>query len=254
MRKTFITLLCAVCALAASAQTETRYLRINQLDGTVTEFSVESIDSIDFVTKIEYEAVDLGLPSGLLWATCNVGATSPEEYGDYFAWGETTTKETYTWSTYKWCNGSRDTQTKYCNDSDYGYNSFTDNKTVLDPEDDAAAINWGGDWRMPTLDEIKELNNNCTTEWTTDYNGTGVAGRIVTSKTNGNSIFLPAAGYRYKSSLNYAGSYGYYWSSSLNTRRPDYAYYLYFYSSIYDWSNGDYRYYGRSVRAVCSAK
>ena len=87
------------------------------------------------------EYVDLGLPSGTMWATCNIGANYPEDYGDYYAWGETETKSNYDWSTYKWCKGSEDTLTKYCTDNDYG---TVDNKTVLDPEDDAAHVKWGG--------------------------------------------------------------------------------------------------------------
>ncbi len=256
MRKTFFTLLCAVCVLAASAQT--RYLRINKLDNTVIKVAVSEIDSIDFVTEQElpdfngHEYVDLGLPSGLLWATCNVGANSPEEYGDYFAWGEVTTKESYYWSTYKYCNGSSSTLTKYCNNSSYGYNGFTDNKTVLDPEDDAAHVNWGGDWRMPILTEIQELfdSDNCTWSWTTQN---GVYGRKVTSKANGNSIFLPAAGFRAYSSLNYDGSDGYYWSSSLGAGTPGGAYGVCFYSGSYVWGIYD-RSDGQSVRAVCSSK
>ena len=107
-----------------------------------------------------HEYVDLGL--SVNYATCNVGATTPEEYGDYFAWGEVEPKETYTWENYKYCDGSSTTLTKYCNKSNYGNNGFTDTKTVLDPEDDAAIANWGGAWRMPTYDEFSELKNNCT--------------------------------------------------------------------------------------------
>ena len=193
-----------------------------------------------------HEWVDLGLPSGLKWATCNVGASQPEEYGDYFAWGEVEPKDYYDWSTYKWCNGSYDTQTKYCNDSYYGYNGFTDNKTTLELSDDAANYNWGGAWRMPTKEEQDELRNNCSWEWTTQN---GVYGRKVTGP-NGNSTFLPAAGGHYDSSLRGAGSYGRYWSSSLDTYGPLLAYYLDFGSDYVDWSNG-YRYYGYSVRPVC---
>ena len=186
--------------------------------------------------------VDLGLPSGLKWATCNVGATKPEEYGDYFAWGETTPKTTYDWSTYKWCNGSYDTMTKYCTDSDYG---TVDNKTVLDPEDDAASVNMGGSWRMPTRAEQDELLTECTWTWTTlnGVNGCNVEG------PNGNSIFLPAAGYRSSSDLSRAGSSGYYWSSSLTTDNSYNAFDLYFNSGDVYW-NYDYRYYGQSVRGV----
>ena len=157
----------------------------------------------------EHEYVDLGLPSGTLWATMNVGADSPEDYGDYFAWGETTPKSTYNLSTYKWCKGSLDTHTKYCTDSDYG---TVDNKTTLDLSDDAAYVNWGSSWRMPTDAELKELKDNCIWTWTTQN---GVKGYKVASKSNGNSIFLPAAGYRGDSGLISAGSFGEYLSSSL---------------------------------------
>ncbi|MBR5323787.1 MAG: hypothetical protein IKV14_03075 [Muribaculaceae bacterium] len=193
-----------------------------------------------------HEYVDLGLPSGIKWATCNVGATTPEGYGDYFAWGETSPKTTYNWSTYKYCNGSSTTMTKYCTDSYYG---IVDNKTTLELTDDAAHVNWGGAWRMPTLTEQEELLNtsNCAWTWTTQN---GVKGYKVTSKVNGNSIFLPAAGYRIGGNLDYAGSYGEYWSSSLYTSGSYYAYGVYSSSSYVGWGN-DYRFYGRSVRAVC---
>ena len=186
--------------------------------------------------------VDLGL--SVKWATCNVGAKYPDEYGDYFAWGEVEPKTEYNWSTYKWCNGSYDTQTKYCTNSSYG---TVDNKTVLDAEDDAAAVNWGGAWRMPTKAEQDELRNNCTWTLTTQN---GVNGYKVTSKSNGNSIFLPAAGYRYVSSLLYAGSNGYYWSSSLYTGGPNDACGLGFSSDGVGWGSGG-RYDGQSVRPVC---
>ena len=193
-----------------------------------------------------YYYVDLGLPSGLKWAACNVGATAPEAYGNYYAWGETSTKSTYDWNTYKWENESG--FTKYNIDSRYG---TVDNKTVLELADDAAAVNWGGAWRMPTDAEWTELRENCTWTRTSDYNGTGVAGRIVTSKTNGNSIFLPAAGYRHYDDLNRAGSYGYYWSSSLDTDHPNDAWAVYFYSSYEERSSYN-RCYGYSVRPVLS--
>ena len=188
--------------------------------------------------------VDLGL--SVKWATCNVGADSPEDYGDYFAWGETTPKTTYNWSTYKYCKGSSTTMTKYCTYSDCG---TVDNKTTLELSDDAAYVNWGGNWRMPTIEEQKELLNtsNCTWTWTTQN---GVNGYKVTSKKNGNSIFLPAAGYRYDGNLYHAGSDGYYWSSSLYTSGSYSAYFVVFYSSSVDWFCFNRRY-GASVRAVC---
>ena len=223
------------CAMVRLNETECKY-------GKIEEFTTDEKPTGNG-TLNGHEWVDLGLPSGLKWATCNVGASQPEEYGDYFAWGEVEPKEYYDWSTYKWCNGSYDTQTKYCTDSYYG---IVDNKTTLELSDDAANYNWGGSWRMPTTEEQVELYNNCSWEWTTQN---GVYGRKVTGP-NGNSIFLPAAGYRYGSSLSYAGGYGYYRSSSLNTSYPYYAYSLYFCSDIVGWGSS-YRDYGFSVRPVC---
>ncbi|MCQ2218706.1 MAG: hypothetical protein MJZ33_09555 [Paludibacteraceae bacterium] len=196
----------------------------------------------------KYPYVDLGLPSGLKWATYNVGATKPEEYGDYFAWGETTPQPEsgYSWTTYKWCNGNFDYMTKYCSQSRYG---TVDSLTTLLPEDDAATSNWGSAWRMPTWTELDEMIEGCNWEWTKDYNGTGVAGRIGTSKTNGNTIFLPAAGYRRDGSLYYVGGYGNCWSSSLDTDYIYGAYELYFDSNLIDWGSY-YRQNGQSVRAV----
>ena len=193
--------------------------------------------------------VDLGLPSGLLWASCNVGASSPEDYGDYFAWGETQPKSDYSWITYQHCMGDA-CLTKYCNNSDYGYNGFTDNLTTLLPEDDAATANWGSGWRMPTKEEWQELYNYTTHTWTTQN---GVNGRLFTA-TNGNSLFLPAAGFRDGTSLGYAGTDGYYWSSSLRTHGlPLNAWSLSFSSGYYDMGSSG-RLFGRSVRPVRSAR
>ena len=157
------------------------------------------------------EAVDLGL--SVKWATCNIGAYAPEEYGAYFAWGETAPKSEYDWNTYKWCNGTYDTQTKYCTNSSFG---TVDNKTTLEAADDAATANWGENWRMPIYDEMEELRTECTWTWTTLN---GVKGYSVQGPT-GKSIFLPAAGYRYDSNLDSAGSYGYYWTASLSESSP----------------------------------
>ena len=170
-----------------------------------------------------HEYVDLGL--SVKWATCNVGASKPEDYGDYFAWGETKPKKSYSSSNY----------------------SYTSNPTNLPLSADAARANWGGSWRMPTKAEQDELREQCTWTLTTQK---GVNGYMVTSKKNGKSIFLPAAGYRGGSSLSFAGSHGFYWSSSLNTGITSYAYYLDFFSSYVGW---DYfgRDKGRSVRPVC---
>ena len=204
-----------------------------------------------------HEFVDLGL--SVKWGTCNVGAKKPEESGDYFAWGETCPKSEYTCVNLKYCNKptggnlsqlfriltdrDRDTFSKYCTDSSYGTN---DNRTILELSDDAARANWGGAWRMPTTAEFQELLDKCTWEWT-KINGKN--GYKVTSKSNGNSIFLPAAGYRSGTGLYYVGSIGYCWSCSLNTYVPDSAQYLSFGSGGRD-TGKDYRYCGRSVRPV----
>ena len=221
-------------------------------DGEINIADVNSIINIilgEGVPSQEHEWVDLGLPSGTLWATCNVGANAPEEYGDYFAWGETAPKDYYDWSTYKWCNGSYNTMTKYCTNSSYGYNGFTDGKTELDPEDDAAWFNWGSSWRMPTEEQLNELINICTWTWTQQN---GVNGRLVTGP-NGNTIFLPAAGGRWDESLDSVGSSGYYWtrtSDFFDSYFSDYACSLGFFHSGYVGCDCDSRDYGFTVRAV----
>lgn len=194
-----------------------------------------------------YDYVDLGLPSGTLWATCNVGANAPEEYGDYFAWAEVVTKTSYNWDSYAYCNGTGNQLTKYCNQSDYGYNGFTDALTLLLPSDDAAAINCGVDWCMPTDAQWEELIQNTTNAWVT-LNGVG--GRLFTA-ANGESIFLPASGCYYGANLVGVGGYGGYWSSSLFIDNPSRAWCLNFHSGNGNMSDYD-RSSGQSVRPVRS--
>lgn len=173
-----------------------------------------------------HEYVDLGLPSGLKWATCNVGANRPEDYGNYYAWGEIKTKSEYT----------RD-------------NSITFNKKFKDiggdTRYDVARANWGDTWRLPTRAELKELENRCTWKWTTQN---GVRGYKVTGP-NGKSIFLPAAGYRDGASLYLGGNFGVYWSSTPTATYDDGAYYLYFIGGdeLVDYIG---RYYGHTVRPI----
>ena len=231
------------CTLMDLEYVTTYYVRAYAINKKGVAYGEE----MSFTTKVQAtpEYVDLGL--SVKWATFNVGASTPEEYGDYFAWGETEPKATYSLSTYKWCNGSETTLTKYNTKSS---NGTVDNKTQLDLSDDAAHVNWGGSWRVPTYAEWTELCDQCTWTWTAQN---GVNGYKVTSKKSGytnNSIFLPAAGYRGGSSLDYAGSYGFYWSSSLRTGGPGSAWSVcFYYSNVYR----DYysRYYGLSVRPVC---
>ena len=179
---------------------------------TLGSCSKDDDDEVNDSKADGHEYVDLGLPSGTLWATCNVGASKPEEFGSYFAWGETQPKETYSWSTYKWFKDNE--ITRYCIECEFDSSFGTvDNKTELLPEDDAATVNWGNNWRIPSLDQICELlyGDYTTTEWTTLN---GVSGLKVTSKKNGKSIFMPDGCARYNDSFCYEG-HGFYQTRSL---------------------------------------
>ena len=182
-----------------------------------------------------HEYVDLGLPSGLKWATCNVGANKPEDYGNYYAWGETATKSKYT---------EDNSLTYWHSISSLQSQGIIDGNSNLTTQHDAATANWGGSWRMPTYDEQEELLNNCTWEWTTQN---GVNGHKVTG-TNGNSIFLPAAGRRCGSSLDSDGDFGYYWSST--PYDGYYGAYVLFFSDGREDMHCYFRYYGQTVRPI----
>ena len=198
--------------------------------------------------------VDLGLPGGTLWATRNIGADKPEDYGDYFAWGETTPKAEYHSGTYKWWEKYQDASgnwhkgfTKYCSRSYEGLDNFVDDKTELDLADDAASVNWGGKARIPSIEQIQELVNTCTWQWT-QHNG--VNGQLATGP-NGNTIFFPAAGERWDGPLLNAGYLGYYLSRTLVPYSPDSAYCLNFGSAGVDCEGTILgRFGGFSVRAV----
>ncbi|MBR5633556.1 MAG: hypothetical protein IKW78_00015 [Prevotella sp.] len=236
----------AFLLIAASSEAQT--VNVHKTDGTTVKYDASQVEYIDFseasgsTAPEAAKAIDLGLPSGTKWANMNVGAEKPEDYGLYFAWGETTgyTGDTsdgrlFDWDNYKF--GTSSALTKYTGSD----------KSVLDPEDDAATANWGEGWRMPTKDEIKELFDNTTNEWT-ELNG--VKGRKFTAKNgSGNFIFLPASGFRSGGSLLSVGSGGYYWSSSLDESSPASAYSLSFYSGGAGWGYDD-RHYGQSVRPV----
>ena len=246
MRKSSLLRLCLCLAVALfELPLMAQGVIVYKTDGTQVKFPYEEIDSIvtynvggdvedePVVSPTDARAVDLGL--SVKWASCNVGAESPEEYGDYFAWGETTTKSDYSSST---------SVTYGLSISELESRGIIGADGNLTAAYDAATANWGGNWRMPTLDEMKELLDECTWEWTTMN---GVYGRKVTGP-NGNSIFLPAAGYRYDTSLYFAGSGGYYWSATPGSG-SNCAYYLFFYSGNGGW-DGYYRYYGFTVRPV----
>lgn len=188
--------------------------------------------------------VDLGLDSKVLWAACNIGAATEADDGGCYSWGETTTKGNYTWKTYKYYDASTSTFTKY---------NSTDGKTTLDVEDDAASMNWGTVCRMPTSEELYELqtSSNCTWAWTskTTSSGTSINGHEVKSKTNGLAIFLPASGYRDGTGIGYYGGCGNFWSSTLDSGNKNNAYYLGFLYTNYG-RNSSTRYSGDAVRPV----
>lgn len=193
--------------------------------------------------------VDLGLTSGTLWATMNVGATSETDYGSYFQWGDTVDKRDAdcSWESYKYCNGSDTTLTKYCTISDYG---TVDNKTTLDLEDDAARVNMGGDWRMPSYALMEELARETDREEITNYNSTGVNVFKFTSKANGKSIIFPASGNRDGSSNNNKDHNTYIWSSLVSAWDPKLAFRLDYFAGINDRDNFINRYCGCVVRGV----
>jgi len=285
-----------LCAMFSNAQTATENQPVTENDLNVVLQSI--VNKLDKLKRVQeeltlikkalgimpfvngHECVDLGL--SVKWATMNVGATEVagskknshtgklDCYGEYYAWGETSPKDTYNFSTYTLCEGTYNTMTKYCNLNVYGH---VDNKYTLEPSDDAALANWGGTWRMPTSDEQKELVDNCYWEWTTSYNDTGVKGYIVykvkdvsdkgIKKYSGSStttsasyslsdthIFLPASGLVKGSTFKNVGSSGYCWSSSLGLSDSFYASIFAFNSGKFYWDYFD-RYYGLSVRAVC---
>ena len=223
-------------------------------------YDILQVKDVTFEEAEEHDWVDLGLPSGTLWATCNVGANKPEEYGDYFAWGETESKNYYDWNTYRWMNEGQSSFPWYQINKytfadgnisacwyDSNLNFIGDGKTELQPEDDAATANWGSGWQIPSVAQIQELYNSSytTKEWT---QVNGVNGRKITSKSNGNSIFLPAAGYRYCTSLSNAGD-GRYWARSIGAHYSCSGEGLFFSSGGILWGYHD-RSDGFTVRAV----
>lgn len=256
------------------------YMHVEQTDGTVDSYDVEEVAKVSYdeakfdkgpkplpslggsrIPQLSatvsgnqsgYDYVDLGLPSGVLWATYNLGASQPTDYGDYYAWGETSTKKSYELDNYKWMIAETEKVTKYCINSRFGE---VDGKEELDKEDEAVIAHWGGNWRMPTNEEMVELCNACSWEWTSDFNGSGVAGRIGTSKKNGNVIFLPAAGhYADWDKVSDDGKKGYYLSSSLCPSSNDQASCIYSWDLFMDKNVATFRYYGSSIRPVIGKK
>lgn len=257
MKQTFIKSICLALLACGMMQTATAQgIVVNRTDGTKVYYKASEVQSVEVYGYGEgpgedpdvHEYVDLGLPSGTLWATMNVGAEMAEDYGDYFAWGETSGfkdgKTDFSSATYRYYGS--DGVTKYCTNTGSWY---YDNKTELEMGDDAATVNWGVNWQMPSNDQFEELINNSytTTSWTTLN---GVYGILIVSKSNGNKVFLPAAGARTDTSLANAGSLGNYWSRSLRTDSSACGRLLVFDSSSIRTSGNAIRCFGRSVRPV----
>ena len=227
---------------------------LNFPNGESIKYYVDELESITFEEANDsipqfvdgYECVDLGLPSHTLWATINVGAETPEGFGNYYSWGETETEDIYYWETYNYSDDRGSYISKYCIDENFG---SLDNKTVLEAGDDAATAKWGNLWQMPLYEQIEELKDTCytTIEWTFQNE---VAGILVTSKVNGNSIFLPAAGNIQGNSTSYVGEYGFYWSRSLYSKNDVSAPSFYAERLLFN-SNGCFpsRYYGKYIYA-----
>ncbi len=238
----------AMGGLEANTTYHVRAYAVNEM-GTAYGLDVE-FTTLDGGGFGEHEFVDLGLPSGTLWATCNVGADLPEGYGDYIAWGETQQKVgPYNFTTYKYCVESPHKLTKYCTKPDYGYYWFVDNLTVLLPEDDAATVNWGDDWRMPTSDEWEELANTCSSIWTTLN---GINGRLFTG-TNGETLFLPASGQYGNYEIGGVGNHAFYWSNSLEVENPMSAWTIFIHDGPFGFGTGS-RDRGYIIRPVRSGK
>ena len=244
-------------ALSAPAQD---IMVIEMNDNTIYEYNVKDIDDVLFLSvdnipsnSIAYHncpdehhphLIDLGLPSGTKWACCNVGATVPEAYGGYFAWGETEEKDIYDDVTYLYSSGiDKDGDGFY--DADVSYQIIGDD--IAGTEYDAALANWGGSWRMPSAEQCQELDSKCRSIWTTRN---GVNGRLFTGPSGG-KIFLPAGGHRSMFLVTFVGSYGYYWTSSFNPEYVSLGLGFLFNSQMLDMDFADRRYRGKSVRAVC---
>ena len=237
----FSSLSIAFCFASYSAT----LMKIEKENGSIVDFDVEEVVQVELIEEeVNYEYVDLGL--SVKWATFNVGATKPEEFGSYYAWGEVSPKETYTPENYIWCDGKIDKLTKY--NTSGGSGMIIDNLTTLNPEDDAAYVNWGKEWRIPTSDEWEELLNKCSWEWT--YLN-GVKGCKVTAE-NGNWIFLPAAGRAYngREYYNVRGEY-----RTKTTKKYESSFdYGVFFSAEKQEMKYSYRYFGHTVRPVCAIK
>lgn len=267
--RNWIISLCLVCSLTASAQMSYSRYDVNgdhevnvtdvtelvniilgsrtsargDINGDGEKNVVDVTELVNYILGIYkvqgHEFVDLGLPSGTLWATQNMGASAPEQTGDYYAWGELEPKEIYTWATYTLCGGTSRTLSRYCGNADYG---TVDNKVQLALEDDAANQQWGGLWRMPTKAQAQELKSQC--KWVLD----SARGCYLLTGPNGNTLFMPLTGYKEGSNVYGKASAGYFWSSTLGNGYPYNAFCLVFEQSAFD--KNVLRHCGRTIRPV----
>lgn len=231
MKQTITLLVTALLMMAGVQTAQAQKMKIYFTSGEPVGYDIQKIDHIEFEEsepEVESEWVDLGLPSGTLWATYNVGASGPQDsfYGNYFAWGEITSKwnvSRYDWGHYRFSKSSNATLTKYCWSSSNGNYGYTDDLKELQPEDDAATVNWGSNWQIPSKEQFEELINTeyTTTEWI-KLDGK-YPGRLITSRKNGKSIFLPALGLILYDTSPLYNDQGCYWSRTLSTTRPDLA-------------------------------
>ena len=257
-KQTLWTIIAAFCiALSVQAQ-DVMVIEMN--DNSVYEYNVKDIGDVLFLSigdipgdSIAYHncpdehhphLIDLGLPSGTKWACCNVGASVPEEYGGYYAWGETEEKDIYDDVTYLY-NSGIDNDGDGFYDADVSYQTLGDD--IAGTEYDAALAKWGGSWRMPSVEQCQELDSKCRSIWTTRN---GVNGRLFTGPSGG-KIFLPASGHRSMFLVTFVGTYGHYWASSYDSEIPHCGLGFFFNSQLVDTDFGDPRYRGKSVRAVC---
>ncbi len=259
----FASLTIASVALATNAEVN---MIVEKLDGNIVKYNVDSLSQVYFEVITAPDSVlqgvsvtgkvngntyvDLGLESGTLWATYNVGSEMPVEFGSYFAWGETVARDEFTKSNYLLADGSVYSHTKYCVDEEWG---TVDSKTMLEKEDDAATANWGNGWRMPTVVEQQELVNGCQWSIVDDFNGTGVGGHVGVSRYNGRTIFFPFVGKK-DPKLMLTENRGDYWSSSLDKRKSDCAWYFGLEKGATKSFGYGSRFVGRAVRAVVAAK
>lgn len=237
----------SVVLLMATWTVQAQVWKIVRTDGRVEKIPASKVELVTVEEVTEHEYVDLGLPSGTLWATTNVGAENPEDFGNFFAWGEVTGvdegKTNYTWKTYKWCNGSFNQLTKYCVQDSLG---AVDNRYSLLSEDDAAYVCWGPQWRIPNYHELMELTTECTWE---QAEMNGVPGCEVTGP-NGNTLFLPAGGWYEQKSHNGVDVGGDYWGRSLRGTTNERAWGMWFFNDRHGYAITFPRYFGRMIRPV----